>query len=61
VTTGTRSLPRKIVITNRADEARPQSVSLITWNLNPTFKDSSFTFVPPKGATKAEIVPVKRK
>ena len=61
VTTGTRTLPRKIVITNRSDEARPQSVSLITWNLNPTFKDSSFTFVPPKGATKAEIVPVKRK
>ena len=61
VTTGARTLPRKIVITNRSDEARPQSVSLITWNLNPTFKDSSFTFVPPKGATKAEIVPVKRK
>ena len=49
------------MITNRADEARPQSVSLIAWNLSRTFKDSSFTFVPPKGATKAEIVPVKRK
>jgi hypothetical protein len=61
VTTGAKTLPRKIVITNRSDEARPQSVSLITWNLNPTFKDSSFTFVPPKGVTKAEIVPVKRK
>ena len=58
---GKQALPRKIVITNRSDEARPQSVSLITWNLNPTFKDSSFTFVPPKGATKAEIVPVKKK
>jgi hypothetical protein len=61
VMTGARTLPRKIVITNRSDEARPQSVSLISWNLNPTFKDSSFTFVPPKGATKAEVVPVKRK
>ena len=61
VTTGAKPLPRKIVITNRADEARPQSVSYIEWNLKPTFKDSSFTFVPPKGVTKAEIVPVKRK
>ena len=61
ITTGKTPLPRKIVITNRADEARPQSVSLIDWNLKPTFKDSTFTFVPPKGATKAEIVPLKKK
>jgi hypothetical protein len=58
---GSRPLPRKIVITNRSDEARPQSVSLIDWNLKPTFKDSVFTFVPPKGVTKAEIVPLKKK
>ena len=28
ITAGTKPLPRKVVITNRADEARPQSVSL---------------------------------
>ena len=56
-----KPLPRKIVITNRADEARPQSVSLIDWNLKPTFKDSVFKFTPPKGATKIEIVPRKTK
>jgi hypothetical protein len=61
IETGSRPLPRKIVITNRADEARPQSVSLIDWNLKPTFKDSVFTFVPPKGVSKAEIVPLKTK
>jgi hypothetical protein len=61
ITTGTKPLPRKIVITNRVDEARPQSVSLITWNLKPTFKDSVFKFMPPKGATKIEIVPLKTK
>ena len=27
ITTGAKPLPRKVVITNRADEARPQSVS----------------------------------
>jgi hypothetical protein len=61
ITTGSKPLPRKVVITNRADEARPQSVSLIHWNLKPTFKDSVFTFTPPKGATKIEIVPRKAK
>lgn len=56
---GDRPLPCKLVITNRTDEARPQSVSLIDWNLKPGFKDSIFTFIPPKGARKIEIVPVK--
>ena len=61
ITAGSKPLPRKIVITNRADEARPQSVSLIDWNLKPTFKDTVFKFTPPKGASKIEIVPVKTK
>ena len=61
ITTGSKPLPRKVVITNRADEARPQSVSLIDWNLKPTFKDSVFRFTPPKGATKIEIVPRNNK
>ena len=61
ITTGSKPLPRKVVIINRADEARPQSVSLIDWNLKPTFKDSVFKFTPPKGATKIEIVPRKAK
>jgi len=57
IATGNKPLPRKVVITNRADEARPQSVSMIDWNLKPTFKDSVFKFTPPKGATKIEIAP----
>jgi len=61
ITTGSKPLPRKVVITNRADEARPQSVSLIDWNLKPGFKDSVFKFSPPKGVSKIEIVPVKSK
>ena len=61
ITTGSRPLPRKVVITSRTDEARPQSVSLIDWNLKPTFKDTVFKFTPPKGASRIEIVPVKTK
>ena len=59
ISSGGKPLPRKIVITNRGDEARPQSISVIDWNLKPTFKDSVFKFTPPPGAKKIEIVPRK--
>ena len=59
ISAGGKPLPRKIVITNRADEARPQSISVIDWNLKPSFKDSVFKFAPPPGAKKIEIVPRK--
>jgi hypothetical protein len=61
ITAGSKPLPRKLVITNRSDEARPQSVSLMDWNLKPAFKDSVFKFTPPKGSTKVEIRPVDKK
>jgi len=61
ITTGSRPRPRKVVITSRTDEARPQSISLIEWNLKPSFKDTVFKFTPPKGASRIEIVPVKTK
>jgi hypothetical protein len=61
IRTGNRPLPRKIVITSRTDEARPQSVSLLDWNLKPTFTDSTFKFTPAKGATKIDIIPRKTK
>ena len=61
ITAGGKPLPRKLVITNRSDDARPQSTSMIEWNLKPTFKDSVFAFTPPKGSTAVEIIPVKRK
>ncbi|MFZ1443950.1 MAG: DUF2092 domain-containing protein [Candidatus Dechloromonas phosphoritropha] len=61
ITTGEKPLPRRLVITNRADEARPQSASVISWNLKPTFKDSNFKFVPPKGATAVELHSLEKK
>ncbi|QRQ83885.1 DUF2092 domain-containing protein [Cupriavidus oxalaticus] len=59
IATGNRPLPRKLVITNRSDEARPQSVTQYRWNLNPRFGNSAFAFAPPKDARKAEFVPLK--
>lgn len=52
---GGKPLPRKLVITNRADEARPQSSSLIEWNLKSGFQDTIFSFVPPKGSKSVEL------
>ena len=56
ITVGNKPLPRKLVITNRGDEARPQSVSLIHWDLKPASAGSSFTFTPPKGAKAIDMV-----
>ena len=61
ISTGAKPLPRKFTITNRDDEARPQSVSVIDWNLNPTFQDTVFKFTPPKGASKVELAQRKTK
>jgi hypothetical protein len=61
ISAGSKPLPRKVVISNRADEERPQSVHLIDWNLKPAFKDAVFKFTPPKGATKIAIVESKTK
>ena len=59
IAAGTRPLPRKLVIVNRSDDARPQSTSVMEWNLKPAFSAATFRFTPPKGATQIEIVPVK--
>jgi len=61
ISSGSRPLPRKLVITNRADDARPESVHLIDWNLKPAFTDAVFKFTPPKEATKIAIVERKTK
>jgi hypothetical protein len=61
ITTGGKPLPRKLVITTRADDARPQSVSLIDWNLKPAFTDAAFRFKAPAGARAIEFLPRKSK
>ncbi|MBS0450615.1 MAG: DUF2092 domain-containing protein [Proteobacteria bacterium] len=57
---GANPLPMKLVVTSLQDDARPQSVTDFRWNLKPSFKDSSFTFVPPAGAKAINMVPAKK-
>jgi hypothetical protein len=48
-------LPRRLVITTRTDEARPQHTAVYTWNLAPSFNDAAFAFEPPKDAGKVVL------
>lgn len=48
-------LPRRLVITTLNDDARPQYVAVLTWNLAPSFNDATFEFDPPSGAQKITI------
>lgn len=50
ITTSEPTLPRKLVITNRADEARPQFSAVYTWTLKPNLTEQMFKFTPPKDA-----------
>jgi hypothetical protein len=52
-------LPRKLVITTKTDEARPQHTAVFNWNLAPSFNDASFAFNPPAGAGKVVLAELK--
>jgi hypothetical protein len=52
---GDRPLPRKVVIVDRTDEARPAYSARLTWNTNPTFAPSLFAFTPGKDAKAIQI------
>ena len=60
LTTGPNPLPMRLVVTNLEDDARPQSITQFHWNLKPTFQESAFNFVAPRGATSVNMVPVKK-
>jgi hypothetical protein len=56
---GDNPLPRKLVITTKTDEARPQTSAVYTWNLAPSFNDATFTFDPPADAGKVVLAEIK--
>ena len=49
---GEYPLPRKLVLSTLGDEARPEYISVMTWNLAPSFNDGAFTFDPPQGVMR---------
>jgi hypothetical protein len=49
---GDHPLPKKLVLTTLTDDARPQHISVLTWNLAPSYNDAAFVFDPPTDAHK---------
>jgi hypothetical protein len=56
---GDQPLPKKLVIVDRTDPARPTFISRLTWQLNPTFTDADFAFVPDADAKRIELATYK--
>ena len=48
-------LPRRIVITTRTDEARPQYSATYDWNLAPSFSEDTFVFQAPEGTGRVVL------
>jgi hypothetical protein len=56
---GDRPVPRKLVVTSKRMPGSPQFVTVLSdWQTAPAITDTTFSFVPPKGAQKIDFLPV---
>jgi len=60
IQSGDHPLPRKLVLTTMSDDARPQHVTVLTWNLAPSYNEQSFVFDPPADAHKIVFAEASR-
>lgn len=56
---GDRPIPRKLVIVDRTDPARPTFTSRLQWTVNPSFTDADFAFVPDADAKRILLATYK--
>jgi hypothetical protein len=56
---GDQPLPRKLVIVDRSDPARPTFTTRLAWQVNPAFTDADFAFVPDANAKRIELATYK--
>jgi len=56
---GDQPLPRKLVIVDRTDPAKPTFIARLSWQWNPTFTDADFTFVPDADAKRIQLATYK--
>lgn len=52
---GDQPLPRKLVIVDQTDPARPTFIARLQWKVNPPLADSDFSFVPDKDSKRIEL------
>jgi hypothetical protein len=60
IRSGKTPLPCKLVVTTLDLPAQPQYTATLRWDLKTPVDDKAFTFAPPKGAKKIEIVPAAK-
>lgn len=58
IQSGDQPLPDKLVVTDTSDPIQPNFVSNLKWDLSPKLQAKDFTFTPPKGAVKIDIVTI---
>ena len=56
---GDQPLPRKLVIVDRNDPAKPTFSTRLSWTINPTFTDADFAFVPDANAKRIQLATYK--
>jgi hypothetical protein len=56
---GDRPFPRKLVIIDRDDPAKPTFIARLQWTMNPAFTDADFAFVPDANARKIQMATYK--
>jgi hypothetical protein len=56
---GDQPLPRKFVIVDRTDPSRPTFTARLSWQINPTFTDADFAFVPDANAKQIQLATYK--
>lgn len=56
---GDRPIPRKLVIVDRTDPARPTFTARLQWTPNPTYSDADFAFVPGADAKRIQLATYK--
>jgi hypothetical protein len=56
---GDQPLPRKVVIIDRNDPAKPTFTSRLSWQVNPSFTDADFAFVPDANAKRIQLATYK--
>jgi hypothetical protein len=56
---GDQPWPRKVVIVDRTDAARPTFTARLNWEMNPTFSDADFAFVPDANAKQIKMATYK--
>ena len=56
---GAQPWPRKLVVVDRTDPARPTFTARLNWQRNPAFTNADFTFVPDANAKRIQMATYK--